>query len=224
MPAPSFLIVDDHPLFLEALQSALENGYPGARVEVADTISGARGKLDTKSFSLVLLDLKMPDAAGFDGVEQIRNVCPKTPLAVISAMSGAEIMGKVKSAGADGFINKSQPRKGILQSVEHLLAGESWFPDCAADAPRSDVAGGIVDRLRQLTPQQLKVLTKVCEAKLNKQIAFELNVTETTIKAHITLIFKKLGVHSRTQAVLLMQRQRAELADSEFADQLSAQA
>jgi DNA-binding NarL/FixJ family response regulator len=211
-------------LFLEALQSALENGYPGSRVEVADTISGALSKLDKKSFSLVLLDLKMPDATGFDGVTQIRNSCLKTPLAVISAMAGAEIMGKVKSAGAEGFINKSLPRKGILQAVEHLLAGQRWFPDCAIEPAKSDAAGSIVDRLRQLTPQQLKVLTKVCDAKLNKQIAFELNVTETTIKAHITLIFKKLGVHSRTQTVLMMQRQRAELAESEFAGQLTAQA
>jgi DNA-binding NarL/FixJ family response regulator len=222
MPIPSFLIVDDHPLFLEALQTALADGFPGARIEVADTISGARNILDKKDFSLVLLDLKMPDATGFDGVEQIRSSCPKTPLAVISAMAGAEIMGKVKFAGADGFINKSQPRKGILQSVEHLLAGESWFPD--AVAARSNGTHSLVDRLRQLTPQQLKVLTRVCQAKLNKQIAFELSVTETTIKAHITLIFKKLGVHSRTQAVLLMQRQRAELEDSEFANQLAAQA
>jgi DNA-binding NarL/FixJ family response regulator len=223
MPAPSFLIVDDHPLFLEALQSALEIGFPGARVEVADTISGARGKLDKSDFSLVLLDLKMPDASGFDGVAQIRNTCPKTPLAIISAMTGTEIVGKVKSAGADGFINKSQPRKDILQSVEHLLAGEMSFPVSKTEPAKSDDAD-VVERLRQLTPQQLKVLTKVCEAKLNKQIAFELAVTETTIKAHITLIFKKLGVHSRTQAVLLMQRQRSELENSEFAALLAAQA
>jgi DNA-binding NarL/FixJ family response regulator len=224
MPAPSFLIVDDHPLFLEALQSALEIGFPGAGVEVANSISGARAKIDEKDFNLILLDLKMPDATGFEGVDQIRSVCPKTPLAVISAMASVEIVGKVKFAGADGFINKSQPRKEILLSVEHLLAGERWFPDSAVDAAKPDAAGNIVERLRQLTPQQLKVLTKVCEAKLNKQIAFELNVTETTIKAHITLIFKKLRVHSRTQAVLMMQRQRAELEDSEFADQLTARA
>ncbi len=224
MPAPSFLIVDDHPLFLEALQTALEDGFPGARVEIADTIGEARGKLNVKTFSLVLLDLKMPDATGFDGVAQIRNTCPKTPLAVISAAAGMEIIGKIKSAGADGFINKSQPRKGILQSVQHMLAGQQWFPEVMAEGQKPEGQGTIADRLRQLTPQQLKVLTKVCEAKLNKQIAFELSVTETTIKAHITLIFKKLGVHSRTQAVLLMQRQRADLEDSEFADLLSAQA
>jgi DNA-binding NarL/FixJ family response regulator len=224
MSTPCFLIVDDHPLFLEALQSALEVGFPGACVDVADSIGGARAKLGKKKFSLILLDLKMPDATGIDGVAQIRNHCQKTPLAVISAMAGAEIISKVKSAGADGFINKSLPRKDILQSVELLLAGKKWFPDCALETLRTDSVGNIVDRLRQLTPQQLKVLTKVCQAKLNKQIAFELNVTETTIKAHITLIFKKLHVHSRTQAVLMMQRQRAELEDSEFADQLTARA
>jgi DNA-binding NarL/FixJ family response regulator len=224
MSTPCFLIVDDHPLFLEALQSALESGFPGAGVDVADTISSARAKLSKKNFNLILLDLKMPDATGFDGVAQIRSLCQKTPLAVISAMAGAEIISKVKSVGADGFINKSQPRKDILRSVEHLLAGEKWFPDGAAEPLKPDTVGNLVTLLRQLTPQQLKVLMKVCEAKLNKQIAFELNVTETTIKAHITLIFKKLHVHSRTQAVLMMQRQRVELEDSEFADQLSARA
>jgi DNA-binding NarL/FixJ family response regulator len=222
MAAPHFLIVDDHPLFLEALQSALEFGFPGAEVDVADSIGGARIKLSKQKFDLILLDLKMPDATGFEGIAQIRSIIAHTPLAVISAMAGSEILSKAKAAGADGFINKSLPRKDIFQSVEHLLKGEKWFPGGPAEIPVPVVAGSIVDRLRQLTPQQLKVLAKVCEAKLNKQIAFELNVTETTIKAHITLIFKKLHVHSRTQAVLMMQRQRAELEDSEFADQLTA--
>ncbi len=216
--APSFLIVDDHPLFLEALQSALELGFPGAKVDVTESISGARAKLNDKNFSLVLLDLKVPDASGYDGLVQIRADCKKTPLAVISAMAGPELISKVKGFGAEGFIHKSQPRRDILKSVEIMLKGEPCFPDVSPPSPRevSGEAGDVLDKLRQLTPQQLKVLMKVCEAKLNKQIAFELGVTETTIKAHITLIFKKIGVHSRTQAVLLMQRLKPELAETEF--------
>jgi DNA-binding NarL/FixJ family response regulator len=225
MTVPSFLIVDDHPLFQEALQSTLEFGFPGADVDVADSISAARKMLDKKKFSLVLLDLKMPDASGFDGLTQIRRDFAKTPVVVISAMQGREIIGRIRSLGADGFISKSHPRKDILHSVQCLLDGHSAYPEEAktADGVSSKDGDGIVERLRQLTPQQLKVLVKVCEAKLNKQIAFELSVTETTIKAHITLIFKKLGVHSRTQAVLLMQRMRHELEDSEFGILLSAQ-
>jgi DNA-binding NarL/FixJ family response regulator len=221
MTAQAFLIVDDHPLFLEALQTALHASYPQADVEIADSIVGARAKLDRRAFNLVLLDLKMPDAGGLDGLRAVRASIPKTPLAIISAIGGSEIVGQVRSCGADGFISKNQKRAAIMESVDRLLHGETQFPDSAL----SDAAGEeLIDKLRQLTPQQLKVLNRVCEAKLNKQIAFELGVTETTIKAHITLIFKKLGVHSRTQAVLQLQRMRHELEDTEFAVLLSAQA
>jgi DNA-binding NarL/FixJ family response regulator len=225
MIVPSFLIVDDHPLFQDALQSTLEHGFPGARIDVADTIRSAREKLDGHHFSLVLLDLKMPDASGFEGLTQIRNAHGEIPIVVISAMQGTDVVNRVRNLGAEGFIPKSQPRKDILHSVQCLLNGESRFPTEQAGALKSMApdSGGIIARLRQLTPQQFKVLVKVCEAKLNKQIAFELGVTETTIKAHITLIFKKMGVHSRTQAVLLMQRMRNELEDSEFSVLLSVQ-
>ncbi len=220
MPAPAFLIVDDHPLFLEALQTALQASYPKSDVEVADSITTARTKLDNRVFNLVLLDLKLPDASGLDGLRSVRAHIPKTPLAVISAIGGSEIVGQVKSCGANGFISKNQARSGIMDSVARLLQGEAQFPESLDTVAGED----LVDKLRQLTPQQLKVLNRVCEAKLNKQIAFELGVTETTIKAHITLIFKKLGVHSRTQAVLLLQKMRHELVDTEFAVLLSAQA
>jgi DNA-binding NarL/FixJ family response regulator len=221
MQETAFLIVDDHPMFLEALQSALLVSYPNADIEVAESISSARAKLDTRLFDLVLLDLKMPDASGLDGLRAVRASIPETPLAVISAISGNEIVGQVKSCGADGFICKNQNRSVIMECVERLLHGESQFPN---SEPVVNAGDDLIKKLRQLTPQQLKVLNRVCEAKLNKQIAFELSVTETTIKAHITLIFKKLGVHSRTQAVLLLQKMRHELIDTEFSVLLSAQA
>jgi DNA-binding NarL/FixJ family response regulator len=127
------------------------------------------------------------------------------------------VAGKVKALGADGFISKNLPRKDIMKAVDALLQGQKLFPlrADAAGAASTD-AEQLLEKLRQLTPQQLKVLYRVCEAKLNKQIAYELGVTETTIKAHVTLIFKKLGVHSRTQAVLMMQRMRPELMRTEF--------
>jgi DNA-binding NarL/FixJ family response regulator len=226
MTAPAFLIVDDHPMFLEALQSALHAHYPGADVEVAETISLAKDKLSLRLYDLVLLDLKMPDATGFDGVKSVRLKCPKTPLAIISAMSGQDIVGQARSCGANGFISKSQRRSDIISSVDKMLHGENQFPEpgFGESAAHKSQGDELVDRLRQLTPQQLKVLTHVCEAKLNKQIAYELGVTETTVKAHITLIFKKLGVHSRTQAVLQLQRIRSDIEDTEFAVLLSAQA
>ncbi len=221
MLTPAFLIVDDHPLFLEALQSALRVSYPKADIDIAESIVGARAKLGQKAYNLVLLDLKMPDSGGLEGLRSVRASIPKTPLAVISAVVGGEIVGQVRTCGADGFISKNQKRTDIMLSVERLLQGEMQFPDIVEATSRGD---DFVDKLRQLTPQQLKVLNRVCEAKLNKQIAYELGVTETTIKAHITLIFKKLGLHSRTQAVLQLQKMRHELEDTEFAILLSAQA
>jgi DNA-binding NarL/FixJ family response regulator len=224
MSVPAFLIVDDHPLFLEALQSALHANYPDSDVEVASSISGARAKLNERSFNLVLLDLKMPDAGGLDGLRSVRATCPKTPLAVISAFGGNDIVSQVRSCGADGFISKNLARQDIMSSVNGLLLGHMQFPSVVPEAPMARLAGDdLIEKLRQLTPQQLKVLNRVCEAKLNKQIAYELGVTETTVKAHITLIFKKLCVHSRTQAVLLLQKMRHELEGTEFAMLLSAQ-
>jgi DNA-binding NarL/FixJ family response regulator len=218
MSVPSFLIVDDHPLFLEALQFMLEANYPGARIDVAQTIDKARARLEAGVYSLVLLDLKMPDATGFEGLVSLRSKCRNTPLAVISAMTGRELLKKAKSCGADGFIYKSQARKDILQAVSALLAGSQSFPEednTPITESRSE-SEDFLERLRQLTPQQVKVLNEVCKAKLNKQIAHELGVTETTIKAHITIIFKKIGVHSRTQAVLKIQRLRTDIDASEF--------
>jgi DNA-binding NarL/FixJ family response regulator len=215
MSAPSFLIVDDHPLFMEALQSALQAGFPGAHVDAVENLAEAKARLQRTTYTLILLDLKMPDVNGVEGLRELRAKASSAPVAVISALGGAEIVAQIKAAGAKGFINKSHQRSEILKLVGRLLAGECVFPPIVEQAQRLD-QDSLVDRLRQLTPQQLKVLQRVCEAKLNKQIAFELSVTETTVKAHITLIFKKLGVHSRTQAVLQLQRIKSELEDSEF--------
>lgn len=223
MLGPSFLIVDDHPLFLEALQSALNAGYSHCEVEVAENLAGAKARMEERRFDLALLDLKLPDANGLDGVKELSVRARGTPIAVISAVSGPEIVQQVRSTGASGFINKSQKRTEILAQIDKLLRGDSVFP-VIAETPGRQGQESLVDRLRQLTPQQLKVLQRVCEAKLNKQIAFELGVTETTVKAHITLIFKKLGVHSRTQAVLQLQRIKNELENSEFAMLLQAAA
>ena len=121
MSAPAFLIVDDHPLFLEALQTALYASYPGSAVEVAETINGAKDKLAAQTFDLVLLDLKMPDSGGLEGLKTIRSKCPTTPLAVISAMAGHEVVQQTRSCGANGFIFKSQQRSAIMLNVDRLL-------------------------------------------------------------------------------------------------------
>lgn len=221
LEAPRILIVEDHPLFLDALRSALDEGLPGGEIVVAETLSEARASVSASRFELVLMDLRLPDASGLDGLRELRALAHGAPVAVISAVNGAEVAATARAGGARGFIHKSQRRGEIVECVRRMLAGEHVFPAITAAEARA-AQDTLIERLRQLTPQQLKVLQRVCEAKLNKQIAFELGVTETTIKAHITLIFKKLGVHSRTQAVLQLQRMRSELENSEFAMLLQA--
>ena len=214
MPMQSllFLIIDDHPLFLEALDASLHVAFPAARVETADSIGAAKRALEqgTKP-DLILLDLKMPDTTGFEGVVSLKAASPRTPLCVISSLSGDEIIRQIRDLGASGFINKSAKRENIITAVRQLLEGKEYF-DVEGDWPVSPAqASGnreleILARLRELTPQQYKVLSLICEGKLNKQIAYELDIVETTVKAHITSIFKKLAIHNRTQAVLIMQK------------------
>jgi DNA-binding NarL/FixJ family response regulator len=213
MQPTRFLIVDDHPLFLEALQAALHEAFPGALVETAGSIEGARRSLSEGTRpDLILLDLKMPDSAGFEGVVSLRAAYPRVPLCIISSTSGEEIVRQLRDLGASGFINKSEKRGNIIEGIRRLIAGEACFPEAAGSAePAGSVAPRgrdreILARLRELTPQQYKVLTLICEGKLNKQIAYELDIVETTVKAHITSIFKKLSIHNRTQAVLIMQK------------------
>ncbi|MGE0241963.1 MAG: LuxR C-terminal-related transcriptional regulator [Parvibaculaceae bacterium] len=213
MQPSRFLIVDDHPLFLEALEAALHEAFPDALVEAAGSIEGARRRLaEGMRPDLVLLDLKMPDSAGFEGVVGLRAAYPRVPLCVISSLSGGEVIRQLRDLGAAGFINKSEKRENIIAAVRRLIAGEDCFPEAAAPAePAGALASRsheleILARLRELTPQQYKVLNLICEGKLNKQIAYELDIVETTVKAHITSIFKKLSIHNRTQAVLIMQK------------------
>ena len=213
MTEPRFLVIDDHPLYLEALQSVLAASFPNGAVESADSIKAAREFLQNSHADLILLDLKLPDSEGLEGLLEIRRGWPKTPLAVISAMADANVIDRLKELGADGFIHKSQGREIIVSALKAMLRGKKVFPEQEPSAPASPVKSANEDtlaRLRKLTPHQYKVLTRICQGKLNKQIAYELDVAESTIKAHVTSTLKKLGVYSRTQAALLMQRVKTE--------------
>ena len=213
MTEPRFLIIDDHPLYLEALQSVLIASFDKCTVTVADSIKAAREKLQTEHADLILLDLKLPDSEGLEGLMEIRRGWPKTPLAVISALADVNVTQRIRELGADGFLHKSQGREFIICALKSLLKGKTVFPEDVPRAHESPVKSqgeDILVRLRKLTPHQYKVLTRICQGKLNKQIAFEFDVAESTIKAHVTSTLKKLGVYSRTQAALLMQRVKTE--------------
>ncbi len=209
MAAYDILIADDHPLFRSALQQALMLGLgAGTRLVEAASIAELESCLaDKQDWDLVLLDLNMPGAYGFSGLVLLRGQYPQVPVVMISAQEDVAVIARAREFGASGFIPKSSPLEVIQQAVRQVLDGDAWWPvQTEAAATVSAEAKAASAGLASLTPQQFRVLTMVCDGLLNKQIAYELSVSEATVKAHVTAIFRKLGVRTRTQAALLLQQ------------------
>lgn len=209
MATYEILIADDYPLFRGALRQAVTLGLgPDVRLVEVASIAELETRLSEKdNWDLVLLDLNMPGAYGFSGLVLLRGQYPQIPVVMVSAQEEAAVVVKSREFGASGFIPKSSTLEVIQDAVRKVLDGEVWWPPQAFE--RVDVsaeAKAASEGLASLTPQQFRVLTMVCEGLLNKQIAYELNVSEATIKAHVTAIFRKLGVRTRTQAALLLQQ------------------
>jgi DNA-binding NarL/FixJ family response regulator len=209
MAAYEILIADDHPLFRSALQQALTLGLgDDVRLSEAASIAELEAQLTrTSDWDLVLLDLNMPGAYGFSGLVLLRGQYPQLPVVMISAQEDAAVVARSREFGASGFIPKSSSLETIQQAVRVVLDGDVWWPSNIDDVAHvSAEAKAASEGLASLTPQQFRVLTMVCDGLLNKQIAYELSVSEATIKAHVTAIFRKLGVRTRTQAALLLQQ------------------
>ncbi|NKQ09829.1 response regulator transcription factor ErdR [Pseudomonas sp. SST3] len=209
MAAYEILIADDHPLFRSALQQALTLGLgDDLRLSEAASIAELEAQLTrTSDWDLVLLDLNMPGAYGFSGLVLLRGQYPQLPVVMISAQEDAAVVARSREFGASGFIPKSSSLETIQQAVRVVLDGDVWWPSNIQDVAHvSPEAKAASEGLASLTPQQFRVLTMVCDGLLNKQIAYELSVSEATIKAHVTAIFRKLGVRTRTQAALLLQQ------------------
>ena len=209
MATYEILIADDHPLFRSALRQALALGLGSdARLVEVASIAELEGRLTEKSdWDLVLLDLNMPGAYGFSGLVLLRGQYPQIPVVMVSAQEEAAVVVRAREFNASGFIPKSSSLETIQDAVRMVLDGEEWWPPQAFEAVSvSAEAKAASEGLASLTPQQFRVLTMVCEGLLNKQIAYELSVSEATIKAHVTAIFRKLCVRTRTQAALLLQQ------------------
>lgn len=209
MTAYEILIADDHPLFRSALQQALTISLGSSvRLVEAESIAQLEARLVEKSdWDLVLLDLNMPGAHGFSGLVLLRGQYPQVPVAMISAQEEAGVMARAREFGASGFIPKSSSLEDIQKAVQTILDGEVWWPaQTASSAAVTEEEKAASAGLASLTPQQFRVLTMVCDGLLNKQIAYDLNVSEATVKAHVTAIFRKLNVRTRTQAALLLQQ------------------
>ena len=209
MAAYQILIADDHPLFRSALQQALTLGLgQQAQLVEAASIAELEAQLAHKTdWDLVLLDLNMPGAYGFSGLVLLRGQYPQIPVVMVSAQEDAAVVQRAREFGASGFIPKSSDLETIQQAVRLVLDGDTWWPAQGEGAANlSEEAKAAKAGLSSLTPQQFRVLTMVCDGLLNKQVAHELSVSEATVKAHVTAIFRKLGVRTRTQAALLLQQ------------------
>ena len=203
-----FLVVDDHPLFLDALKLAIQTGFPDPMITEAASVSGALAALEAEGqFDLVLLDLAMPETHGFDGLLELRSLFPKVPIVIVSAMDDRRIIHTAMTCGAAGYISKSINKSELVKAIQTVMDGNVSLPDgYVPPEPSDDEAatseGELTARLRLLTPQQFRVLKMLRKGLLNKQIAYELNVGETTIKAHVSEILRKLDLTSRTQVVI----------------------
>ena len=203
-----FIIADDHPLFRGALRQVLSGQSENVEiVEVGDFDAVRKLVAERDDIDLLLLDLTMPGGAGLSGLVALKALQPALPVVIVSATDDAATIHHAVELGASGFISKSASMETIGEAVRAVLAGDIWTPEgIDLDHPKDPEIEGLIARLRTLTPQQTRVLTMLAEGLLNKQIAYELSVSEATVKAHVSAVLHKLGVDSRTQAVILLSR------------------
>ncbi len=204
-----FLVVDDHPLFRDALRSVVRAELPDAEIHEATEIDAALDMIagQRRGYDLVLFDLMLPGTTGFGGLVQLVARFPTQPVLIVSALDDPKLVEEALSLGASGFVSKAASKKELGKAIIDVLDGRSYRPSNArlASTPRSEDTD-LISRLSELTPQQMRVLHLIRQGKLNKQIAYELGVSETTVKAHVSEVLHKMNVSSRTQVVIETQR------------------
>ncbi|MGK7295310.1 MAG: response regulator [Candidatus Wenzhouxiangella sp. M2_3B_020] len=201
------VVVDDHPLFREALSGSIKSRLPECDVDAVASFDKLQELLsDRPDMDLVLLDLHLPGNHGLSGLAWLRGHYPALPVLLISAHDEPDVVRRALADGAAGFLSKSAEPEVIIEAINQVMAGETWVPDGLEQAPGQPDETELARRVGELTPQQYRILCMLGEGLLNKQIAWELDITEATVKAHMTAIMRKLGVHNRTQAVTLFNR------------------
>lgn len=209
-PAYKILIADDHPLFREAITSVIASGFAGSEViETDDLDSALEITRENDDLDLILLDLNMPGMHGLNGLISLRNEAPTIPVVIVSAEEDKQVVLQAITYGAVGFITKSSPRAQMTEAIQQILNGNVYLP---SDIIRTGKETQRRHRheenlispelLNSLTRRQLLVLERMSKGESNKQIAYNLNIAETTVKAHVSAILRKLGVHNRVQAIL----------------------
>ena len=202
MPQRRIIIVDDHPLFRAALRQTLSGGDASIAVEEAGDLNGLTAALEAnRDCDLVLLDLNMPGVRGFSGLLLLRAQYPDVPVMIISAVEDSSVIRRAFELGASGYLQKSEGPPEIRRAIETVLQGEVFVTE-GIDLSTGDEQSALLRRLGTLTPQQVRVLMMLSDGLMNKQIAYELSISEATVKAHVSAILQKLDVDSRTQAVI----------------------
>lgn len=209
---PRAIIADDHPMFRAALKQALVETLASDIAEAA-SFAQLQDLLQTHTqVELVLLDLNMPGNRGLSGLTSLRSQYPDVLVVMVSANEQLSVIRQAMAFGASAYIPKSVPLPEFQQAINAVLAGDSWIPERLGDINQVTLDSASVDfaaRLEQLTPQQYKVLECLADGLLNKQIAHQLHVQETTIKQHVSAILRKLGVINRTQAGVVFKQMLA---------------
>lgn len=204
------LIADDHPLFREAIHNVISDGFPGSEVmETEDLDSAMALTKGNDDLDLILLDLNMPGMHGLNGLINLRNEAPTIPVVVVSAEQDKQVVLQAITYGAVGFITKSSPRKQMTEAIEQILNGNVYLPSDIIRSQKNTTRRSSNDAphfppelLQALTRKQLLVLERMTKGDSNKQIAYSLAIAETTVKAHVSAILRKLNVHNRVQAIL----------------------
>ena len=205
--AVRLLVVEDHPLFRDALVGVVAAAFPNAEVFQAISIDGALDILASKSsIDVILLDLSMPGTTGLLGAFRVRGAAPKSALVIVSAFESPRIVGCAMALGISGYIPKSTPKAELVQSIRSIMDGEVCIPKRLHGSGAGRRAGAeiqdVLRELSRLTSQQLRVLDMICRGLQNKHIAYELDISVTTVKVHVTEILRKLEVRSRTNAII----------------------
>jgi len=203
------LIADDHPLFREAICNVVAAGFPGSELlETSDLDSALAIAREHDDLDLILLDLNMPGMHGLNGLISLRNETPSIPVVIVSAEEDKQVVLQAITYGAVGFITKSSPRSQMTEAIVQILAGEVYLPSDIIRSNRTitrrtpDEAPLSPELLYALTRKQLLVLERMAKGESNKQIAYHLEIAETTVKAHVSAILRKLNVSNRVQAIL----------------------
>lgn len=200
MASSRILVTDDHPLTREGLSLAARAALPGAQIDTAGTVAEAVPMLERRGpYRLILLDFALPDSNGYAGMLRLQQFAPTTPVVIVTAHEQVHLIEAAKALGAAGFVFKSQPLDTIANILRAILAGQTHFP---ADVAPDPLIAAARAQIARLSKAQYAVLVALADGRSNKQIAYDLSISEATVKAHLTAVFRKMGVTNRAQALL----------------------